>query len=74
MAPLKTVKKWREIFKCGLCNEIDDNKVIKIKCKVWIIKYEKNIGMKAFSKMWINSTSVKKILICMVTNLGKTKT
>ena len=74
MAPLKTVKKWREIFKCGLGNEIDDNKVIKIKCKVCIIKYEENIGMKAFSKLWINSTSVKKILICMITNLRKTKT
>ena len=48
MASLKTVKKM-------------GNKVTKIKCKV-CIKHEQNIvGIKGFSKSWINgTTSIKK--------------
>ena len=61
MASLKTVKKWEEILRCELGKEIEGNKVTKIKCKV-CIKHEQNIiGMKGFSKSWINGiTSVKK--------------
>ena len=61
MASLKTVKKWEEILRCELGKEIEGNKVTKIKCKV-CIKYEQNvIGVKGFSKSWINgTTSVKK--------------
>ena len=60
MTSLKTIKKLEEILKCELGKEIDSNKVTKIKCKV-CIKHEENIGMKGFSKLWINSTtSVKK--------------
>ena len=61
MASLKTVKKWEEILKSELGKEIEGNKVTKIKCKV-CIKYEQNvIGVKGFSKSWINgTTSVKK--------------
>ena len=48
-------------MKCELGKKVHSNKVTKIKCKV-CIKYEQNIiGMKGFSKSWINSTvSVKK--------------
>ena len=61
MVFLKAVKNLKEIFKCELGKEIGDNKVIKIKCKVCIIKSEKNIiEMKGFSKFCINGTSVKK--------------
>ena len=61
MVSLKTVKIWEEILKCELGKEIDGNKVTKIKCKV-CIKHEQNIiGMKGFSRLWINcTTSVKK--------------
>ena len=55
MAFLKTVKKWEGILKCELGKGIDGMKVSKMKCKV-CIKHEQNIGMKGFSKSWINST------------------
>ena len=61
MASWKTVKKWEEKLKCELGKKINGNKVTKIKCKL-CIKFEENIiGMKGFSKSWINGkTSAKK--------------
>jgi hypothetical protein len=59
-AELKTVQKWEKEFKCSFTKQINNRKVVSMKCNL-CVKYASRLrNLRSFTPIWVTgSTSVK---------------